>query len=83
MQERYKGIIKVLGNAAIVNTSLMYVTCLKRNEALEAYAPPLDWENCSWTELLSAAEGFAAEGNGGRGLYFLLDSRRFPAWYAQ
>lgn len=63
--------------------SELYVTCLKRNEALEAYAPPLDWENCSWTELLSAAEGFAAEGNGGRGLYFLLDSRRFPAWYAQ
>ena len=47
--------------------SELYVTCLKRNEALEAYAPPLDWENCSWTELLSAAEGFAAEGNGGRG----------------
>ena len=63
--------------------SELYVTCLKRNEALEAYAPPLDWENCSWAELLSAAEEFAAAGNGGRGLYFLMDSCRFPAWYAQ
>lgn len=58
---------------------------LEANESLSQYAPELDWQNCSWLEVLEAAEQMETDltGDGVQDIWFLCENPYFPLWFEQ
>ncbi|MDO4356954.1 MAG: extracellular solute-binding protein [Clostridia bacterium] len=81
-----------VGNGAFCMNGIRYgvplrltTDCMLENEALKQYAPQIDWENCTWLEVLEQAEQFETDinGDGIQDVWFMADYLYRPSWIMQ